>query len=45
MPLRTFQVANFASAFIWVAVLLQLGDVGAMIWYWLRNDVVGRFWM
>jgi membrane protein DedA with SNARE-associated domain len=45
MPLRTFQVANFASAFIWVAVLLQLGDVGAMIWHWLRNDVVGRFWM
>jgi membrane protein DedA with SNARE-associated domain len=44
MPFRAFQFANFISAFIWVAVLLQLGDVGATVWTWLWNDVVGRFW-
>jgi membrane protein DedA with SNARE-associated domain len=44
MPLRAFQLANFISAFIWVAVLLLLGDIGAMVWRWLSGDVVGRFW-
>ena len=44
MPLRTFQLANFTSAFVWVAVLLQLGDVSGMIWRWLWSDVFGRFW-
>jgi hypothetical protein len=26
-----------------VAVLLQLGDVGALVWGWLR-DAVSRLW-
>ena len=43
MPYRTFQLANFSSAFVWVAVLLELGDIGAAISTWLWNDVVGRF--
>ena len=28
MPQKTFQIANFTSALIWVAVLLELGDAG-----------------
>lgn len=43
MPHRTFQLANFSSAFVWVAVLLKLGDVGAAISTWLWDDVVARF--
>lgn len=43
MPLRVFQIANFTSALVWVAVLLVLGDVTGIIWQWLR-EVVGRFW-
>jgi membrane protein DedA with SNARE-associated domain len=43
MPQKTFQIANFTSALIWVAVLLELGDVGALTWGWLR-DVVGKVW-
>jgi membrane protein DedA with SNARE-associated domain len=43
MPYRAFQLANFSSAFVWVAVLLKLGDVGATISTWLWNDVVGKF--
>ena len=43
MPLRVFQIANFTSALVWVAVLLVLGDVSTIIWQWLR-DVVGRLW-
>jgi len=31
MPYWRFQVANFVSAFVWVAVLLTLGDVAAAI--------------
>jgi membrane protein DedA with SNARE-associated domain len=31
MPYWRFQTANFVSAFVWVAVLLTLGDVVAMI--------------
>ena len=27
MPFWRFQIANFASAFVWAAVLLTLGDV------------------
>jgi membrane protein DedA with SNARE-associated domain len=27
MPFWRFQIANFASAFVWAAVLLMLGDV------------------
>jgi len=45
MPYRAFQLANFSSAFVWAAVLLKLGDVGATISTWLWNDVVGKFWM
>jgi membrane protein DedA with SNARE-associated domain len=43
MPLRVFQIANFTSALVWVAVLLVLGDFTGIIWQWLR-EVVGRFW-
>jgi membrane protein DedA with SNARE-associated domain len=43
MPYRTFQLANFSSAFVWVAGFLELGDVGATISSWLWNDVAGRF--
>lgn len=31
MPFWRFQTANFVSAFVWVAVLLTLGDVVALI--------------
>ncbi len=31
MPYWHFQAANFVSAFVWVAMLLTLGDVAAMI--------------
>jgi len=31
MPYWRFQTANFVSAFVWVAILLTLGDVVAMI--------------
>jgi len=36
MPFWRFQIANFASAFVWAAVLLTLGDiVGKLIkWAW-----------
>ena len=43
MPQRMFQIANFTSALIWVAVLLELGDVGALVWGWMWK-VVGRVW-
>jgi membrane protein DedA with SNARE-associated domain len=43
MPQKTFQIANFTTALIWVAVLLELGDVGALAWGWLAN-VVNRLW-
>jgi membrane protein DedA with SNARE-associated domain len=43
MPYRAFQLANFSSVFVRVAVLLKLGDVGATISTWLWNDVVGKF--
>jgi membrane protein DedA with SNARE-associated domain len=35
MPYWSFQIANFTSAFLWAAVLLKLGDVGAHVWNWL----------
>jgi membrane protein DedA with SNARE-associated domain len=44
MPYWRFQFANFTSAFLWAAVLLKLGDVGARIWTWLWNDVFSRLW-
>ena len=36
MPYWRFQIANFASAFLWAAVLLTLGDVTATAikWVW-----------
>jgi membrane protein DedA with SNARE-associated domain len=36
MPFWPFQIANFASAFVWAAVLLTLGDVitKASAWVW-----------
>jgi membrane protein DedA with SNARE-associated domain len=44
MPYRPFQLANFSSAFVWAAVLLKLGDVGATISMWLWNNVLSKFW-
>jgi len=35
MPYWRFQVANFTSAFVWAAVLLELGDVTAMLVQWI----------
>jgi membrane protein DedA with SNARE-associated domain len=32
MPFWTFQAANWISAFVWAAVLLELGDVFALGW-------------
>ena len=43
MPQATFQIANFTSALVWVAVLLELGDAGALVWGWLWK-VVERVW-
>ena len=43
MPYWRFQFANFTSAFLWAAVLLTLGDVGAKASTWLW-DVIGRLW-
>jgi membrane protein DedA with SNARE-associated domain len=35
MPYMRFQLANFASAFVWAAVLLTLGDVIAVVFTWV----------
>ena len=35
MPFWRFQLANFSSAFVWAAVLLTLGDIGAKAIKWL----------
>lgn len=35
MPYWRFQAANFLSAFVWVAVLLTLGDIVAVILRWI----------
>ena len=42
MPFWRFQVANFASAFVWAAVLLTLGDFGSRFvhWIWATEQVV-----
>ena len=36
MPYWPFQIANFASAFVWATVVLQLGRIGSnfLIWLW-----------
>jgi membrane protein DedA with SNARE-associated domain len=34
MPFWPFQLANFSSAFVWAAVLLQLGDAGFKVFQW-----------
>jgi membrane protein DedA with SNARE-associated domain len=44
MPFWPFQIANFTSAFLWAAVLLKLGNVGALAWTWLWEHVFSRFW-
>ena len=44
MPYWPFQIANFASAFLWAAVLLKLGDFGAQISFWLWNELP-KLWM
>jgi membrane protein DedA with SNARE-associated domain len=43
MPYWRFQLANFSSAFVWAAVLLALGDIGAMISIWLWDHVSETF--
>ncbi len=35
MPFWEFQIANFASAFVWAAVLLRVGDVATKIVRWI----------
>jgi membrane protein DedA with SNARE-associated domain len=35
MPYWHFQIANFTSAFVWAAVLLELGDVVAKAVHWI----------
>ena len=35
MPFWRFQFANFASAFLWAAVLLTIGDVFAKLFKWI----------
>ena len=44
MPFWPFQFANFTSAFLWAAVLLKLGNVGALVWTWLWEHVFSRIW-
>lgn len=38
MPYRTFQIANFNSAFAWAWTLLMFGDFGFAIITWLMGD-------
>jgi membrane protein DedA with SNARE-associated domain len=38
MPYRTFQIANFTSAFAWAWTLLMFGDFGFAIITWLMGD-------
>lgn len=45
MPYWPFQLANFSSAFVWAAILLLLGDVGATVAAWLWDHVLGKLWM
>jgi membrane protein DedA with SNARE-associated domain len=35
MPIGRFQFANFASAFLWATVILQLGKLGSTVLIWL----------
>jgi membrane protein DedA with SNARE-associated domain len=35
MPFWRFQVANFVSAFLWCAVLLEIGDVATLGYRWI----------
>jgi membrane protein DedA with SNARE-associated domain len=43
MPYWRFQLANFSSALVWAAVLLALGDIGAVISSWLWVHISGKF--
>jgi membrane protein DedA with SNARE-associated domain len=36
MPQLAFQLANFASAFLWAWMLLTIGDIGQKAFEWLR---------
>ncbi|EHK52672.1 hypothetical protein MAXJ12_34099 [Mesorhizobium alhagi CCNWXJ12-2] len=40
MPYRTFQIANFTSAFVWAWALLVFGDFGFAIVTWLMGDPI-----
>jgi membrane protein DedA with SNARE-associated domain len=44
MPFWPFQLANFASAFVWAAVLLKLGDYGTKATTWLWTNVFSTLW-
>jgi uncharacterized protein YigE (DUF2233 family) len=45
MPYRTFQIANFTSAFAWAWTLLMFGDFGFAIITWLMGDTfLKRAW-
>jgi membrane protein DedA with SNARE-associated domain len=41
MPYWYFQTANFASAFLWVGVLLGIGDVVDAVFEWIWWRVGG----
>jgi len=44
MPYWSFQIANFTSALLWAAVLLELGDVGGYAATWLWH-AISKLWM
>jgi len=44
MPYWSFQIANFTSALLWAAVLLELGDVGGYVATWLWH-AISKLWM
>lgn len=40
IPYRTFQIANFTSAFVWAWALLVFSDFGIAIVTWLMGDSI-----
>ena len=41
MPYWHFQMANFASAFLWAGMLLSIGDVVAIVFDWVSGRLGG----
>jgi membrane protein DedA with SNARE-associated domain len=41
MPYWHFQMANFASAFVWAGVLLRIGDAAAIVFEWISGRIGG----